>query len=458
MLNQIIEVVNLDNAQHDERSSTFSIRQMANHNIVLLSASARHKGIDLNLSIDDSAPSNLRGNDIYLDRILLNLLGNAIKFTKEGHITLSISASPMTDNTVKLKITVEDTGIGIPQKEFAHIFEHFSRLNPSYEGIYKGNGLGLFTTKKCLDTMGGTIHLKSEEGKGTTFTVEVPLAIADATQIEGKAPEATPATAMEVAEPKIPESKNKTRGFSTEKLDPANALANVLVVEDNALASRMACEVLQDNECASDLAENGQDAIQKAKENQYDLILMDIGLPDMDGLEVARQIRQQETGEKTPIVALTGHLSDSKKNDCLKAGMQEMLSKPLTNDILRKALGTHVFSNDTLPTIDIDEGTRIAGGNKQTATELLQILASTLPDDMLRLKEHHSKGGTKSMYELIHKLYGGLCYCGTPQLRKLTKILKEALAEENFSQLDDQVNAVINEADKVASSTEYRNE
>ena len=178
LLNQTLSTNNLDNTYKISDSSDFSIQALANHNVALLAAAAKHKGLSLKLEIDKKVPEIITGNRAYLDRVILNLLSNAIKFTHQGHIELSITPINFAGDKVTLNLMVKDSGIGIPQDKMSTIFENFSQVDSSSsQGLYKGNGLGLHAVKKYLDSMHGDITVISEEGKGSVFIVETPFTI-----------------------------------------------------------------------------------------------------------------------------------------------------------------------------------------------------------------------------------------------------------------------------------------
>lgn len=445
LLNEVVDIVRLESGYNKMKSELFSIKALAEHNFLLLNASAKNKKIDFTVTIDENVPNYVLGNRVYVDRILLNLLSNAIKFTHEGHVKLSITTQPTENNIAHITFTVEDTGIGIPESQYEKIFENFFRLTPSYQNIYKGSGLGLFTVKQYLNALDGKVKVVSKEGKGSTFIVTIPLKPSQKMPFATNRPEKT------------------THGKETDRFGVQNALACVLVVEDNPLAARMARQLLQKCLCASEVASTAQEALRMMAEKSYDLILMDIGLPDMSGLEAAQQIKQCLKQSAPPIVVLTGHLSDDEKNKYLEAGIQEALLKPMTLTTTQKILKQFVFPNKStkkndyvmvdeiaqLETLDLDEGARLAGNNMTAAKEVMEMLIEALPADLEKLKSLHASHDIESMYQLVHKIYGGLCYCGVPRLRELTKRLKISLIENDLLTLDKQLEALLYEADNV---------
>ena len=309
LLNEIISVLNLKSGNLQNRASIFSVHDVMRHNLSLLKPAANHKGLELRVLIDNNVPLLLEGNQTFLDRIILNLMSNAIKFTDQGHVAITISSTQKTKGSVQLRISVEDTGIGIPNDKFNLIFESFSRLNPSYQGKYQGSGIGLYTIKQYIDALNGTIDLKSKEGLGSTFTVSIPLNIAE-------------------------ELDNITKKDKVVKKNNDNN--NILVIEDNQLAARMACYILENCGCTTTIASTGLEAVEKSKENDFDLIFLDIGLPDIAGVDVAKLLRRNRID--TPIIALTGHLLNEEKETYHDAGIQDVIIKPLSTDVAIKIL------------------------------------------------------------------------------------------------------------------------
>ncbi|MDF1654912.1 MAG: response regulator [Coxiellaceae bacterium] len=424
LLNEVIEIVDLENGPLEHRQEAFSIRQVVEHNIALIDSAVNHKLLDLKIDVDHEVPEYVWGNRIYMDRILLNLLGNAIKFTDKGIISLVVRVLRFEKNSVWLEFVLSDTGIGISESQFEKIFERFSRISPSYKGIYKGNGLGLFMVKRYLETMKGSIDVASQEGKGSSFTVRVPFLVAEQTAASLQLPaDMTDATASKL-------------------VANEDHLATVLVVEDNMLAGRMVKELLTKRGCQVELARTGASALSMSKHKRYDLVLMDIGLPDIDGIEVVRRIRYQQPCANVPIVALTGHMTAELKQNCLNAGMQDTLSKPVSLQTIQQLLHDYLVEKATVDgkimeqaVIDIEDGAQLAGGNRQHAKEMIMILVDKLPSELEQLQSLAAENKLDMMYELVHKLYGGLCYCGVPQLRAVTKHLKDALHTKDLQQI-----------------------
>lgn len=442
LLNEIIDVVGLESGHMKVKEEDFSLRELLAHNIDLLNPAIKHKKLSISASIDDSIPDYLYGNRRYLGRILLNICSNAIKFTDKGGVKLTVKKRSQKDDQIRLTFSISDTGIGIPKNKQQQIFQHFSRLNPSYQGIYKGSGLGLYTVKQYLRTMHGRVSVTSEEGKGSCFTIHVTFAVSK--QPPPQTPSPTP-----VSTEQLTENKN----------------ISILIVEDSLLALRMLQQMLQKLNCHIDTVTTGEEALDVASTHDYDLVFMDVGLPGIDGFETAKRIRHLDDKFKAqvPIIALTAHLSNQVREKCISAGMQETLTKPITVNTMHQILEKYLVASiqpfskspvveskqDNLLTIDLNEGINIGGGDIIFAKKMLAMFVENLPGDLSQIESAHNKKDFATLDKLIHKIYGGLCYCGIPKLRNLVGLLQIALKENHLDKVDELMQMIMQECREV---------
>jgi len=253
--------------------------------------------------------------------VLINLIGNAIKFTQEGSVTLTVATGQKTNTHLTLQLTVSDTGIGIPQDRQKAIFDAFSQADASTTRQFGGTGLGLAISRRLVEMMNGRIWVKSEEGKGSHFHFIAELAL----------PQTEPSPGEE------PEQAEKG-------LELSHSGLRVLLVEDNPVNQLLARRILEKLDCDVVIAENGQAAIDAHQNETFDLILMDGQMPGMDGFEATTIIRarEKETGTYSPIIALTAHAMEGDRQRFLDAGMDDYLSKPFTPgqlvDVINKML------------------------------------------------------------------------------------------------------------------------
>ena len=337
----VLNNVELDSGESKEVSTDFNLDHLVQGVIGLQRSAAFNKKLSLTAEIEEHTPCHLNGLKQSFYRILVNLISNAIKFTNEGSIKVNISLDEPNDSDlchagdkIMLKVRVSDTGVGIPHDKFDEIFNQFSRLTSSYRGIYKGLGMGLYAVKKYVNEMKGEIRVESKIDEGSHFTVYLPFNI----EKEGE-------TKFEYF-PKVPEDSgldkkpelNKGSVSDSEKTDESKKL--VLLVEDDKIAAMAVRMSLTNLGCEIDWAGSGEEAIEKLAQKNYKLIIMDIGLPGMSGIEAAAAIRKlkDENKANTPIVALTGHAYGKSRQLCLNAGMQSVFGKPATPEDLKKAL------------------------------------------------------------------------------------------------------------------------
>ena len=346
LCNQVLEVVRLGLNQEENHLSVFDLVAVVEEIMQLLNAVAKHKSLDLSFTIDSGVPRYLKGNVIYFNRILLNLLANALKFTHDGFVSLSIHLyQPSHDgdhaigDRVYLKCVIEDSGLGIPEDKFKYIFEHFSRLSPSYTNNYSGSGLGLFVVKQYVDSMYGKVSVSSELGEGSCFEVVVPFEVVSAQACENF-------IQYDIVSSLLDEYKtNRSFGLNQELKNTEPVV--VLVVEDSQFAAMGLCLALERLSCTFDVATSGLEAFHMVKEKDYGLIFMDLGLPDISGIELVKKIKLLESKSSIPIVALTGHGCESSESQkALDVGMKEVYSKPLKNHDLMLLLRRYVSCSE----------------------------------------------------------------------------------------------------------------
>lgn len=267
---------------------------------------AIHKGLKLDLAVDPDLPAELLGDSRYLKHIFNNLISNALKFTKKGVVKIKLFAvSPSQNQKFRLRVEVSDTGIGIPNSQQGRLFGSFSQLDSSTTKEYQGTGLGLAITKRLVDMMKGKIGFESKEGKGSTFWIELPM--------------------------EVFVSYDEEKLFDESEILDLLKEFRILLVEDNLINQKITRFNLEKRGCKVEVANNGKEGVEKYKQKPYDLILMDLQMPVMDGLEATRQIRSFEIEQNERhafIVALTANVLKNEREKSLEAGMDGFLGKP----------------------------------------------------------------------------------------------------------------------------------
>jgi len=357
LFDEILEIIRVKSGQAKTESESFNLQNLVDRTLALLKPVALERQLTLSAEIDAEVPPYLTGLAHYLTRTLLNLMGNGLKFTEKGSVLVRARLSEQLEqpllpgDLVTLIVTVEDTGIGIPQEKFETIFENFSRLTPSYQGIYKGAGLGLYSIKQYVAAMKGQITVTSKVGEGSCFTLTVPMTVAreeEAVKVKGGGVQEVPCEeqrSIQKEPTSVPLMAEKAHREETPRSKGAvgrevKAPIRVLLVEDNSMVALATATSLKQLGWAVDVARDGETAVEKAQQAHYDMIFMDIGLPKMDGIETTASIRALPNSEyaQVPIVAVTGHGREDHYQACMAAGMNEVYRKPLPPALFEEAM------------------------------------------------------------------------------------------------------------------------
>ncbi len=307
IINDILDLSKLDAGSVHLDARPVDLRAVAKEVADLLGAQAQKKNLYLDVEIGADIPAWIKGDATRLKQILTNLVGNAIKFTHAGGVRIAMRTLPQGPS---LECQVQDTGIGIPPDKVDRLFEKFSQVDSSITRRYGGTGLGLVICKRLVEGMGGQIRAESKQREGSTFTFVIPLTATD------------------------PPGQAAPQGRAAQ---PATKL-KILLVEDNAVNQMLALGMLQKLGLNADLATDGAEAVERVRETSYDLILMDMQMPRMDGLTATRAIRAMSDLRQPRIVALTANAMESDREACLAAGMDDFLSKPFKAAELQEKL------------------------------------------------------------------------------------------------------------------------
>jgi signal transduction histidine kinase/ActR/RegA family two-component response regulator len=324
IINDILDFSKIEAGRMDLEELPFDLRECVDSAVALIRTLASDKGIAVAAEIRPGVPEVLIGDVSRVRQILLNVLNNAIKFTEEGTVALIVQASPAgNSDAVELHLAVRDTGIGIAPEHLDRLFKSFSQTEASISRRFGGTGLGLAISKRLAEAMGGTMWAESQgAGKGSTFHVKLTANVAPAGAVpSGAAP----------------------RPGSTD-LDPEQAAKHplrILLAEDNAVNQKLALKLLSQMGYNADVAANGVEVLEAVERQTYDLVLMDVQMPELDGLEATRRIvAQRPTGDRPWIVAMTANAMDGDREKCLDAGMMGYISKPIRVNELADALLT----------------------------------------------------------------------------------------------------------------------
>ena len=314
IINEILDFSKIESGRMLLDPAPFELAPLVEEALRPLAVRAARKGVAFDVQISAAARPWFLGDAVRLRQVLVNLAGNAVKFTERGRVRVEVEAAGAGESGVELRFAVEDTGIGIPREKHEQIFEAFVQVDGSMTRRYGGTGLGLAISSRLVALMGGCLWVESEPGRGSIFrfTVKLGLAVPPPAQ----APARKPAAA------------------ATERR------LRVLLVEDNAVNQRLARLLLEKQGHTVTVAGDGREALRALESEPFDLVLMDVQMPHMDGLEATRAIREREkeTGRRVPVVAMTAHALKGDRERCLEAGMDGYISKPIRADELLEAV------------------------------------------------------------------------------------------------------------------------
>ena len=324
LLNDVLDFSKIEAGRLDLNPVAFSLRECADQTIRMFRVAAKERKLALEARVKDDVPDQIFGDPDRLRQVLLNLIGNAIKFTESGGVTLTVETGAAAETSITLHFAVSDTGIGIPADKQQIIFEAFRQADGSTTRKYGGSGLGLAICSRLVEMMEGSIRVDSEPGRGSTFHFTARF---------GQVRPAEPAGPIEESAPTDGASLQNmfaAVGAMEEALAPGRSL-HVLLAEDNAINQRVAMRLLEKRGHRVTVAPSGRAALEAVERETFDLILMDVQMPDLDGIEAAAAIREREkkTGAYTPIVALTAFTMQDDRERCLAAGMDTYINKPI---------------------------------------------------------------------------------------------------------------------------------
>jgi TMAO reductase system sensor TorS len=442
IINDILDFSKIEAGKLGLESISFDLRQTVEEVVNLFSEGAHRKGLKLICRIPNDIPATLYGDPIRIRQILNNLIINAIKFTDKGKVVIHVVVVEAMENSVRMRIEVRDTGIGIPQEAQATIFDSFVQADGATTRKYGGTGLGLAICKQLVELMGGEIGVESEPGKGSTFWFTVRL----------KKPSRKPENLS------VPVSVQGTEVEKRrDKFD-----AHILLAEDNPTNQKVAQGMLEYFGSQVDVVSNGQEVMGALSRNSYDLILMDCQMPVMDGFEASRTIRARESlGQgglsHIPIIALTAEALEESREQCIAAGMDDYLAKPFTKEELRTILtawlprkGSEGQEGERLST-KAQAALSVSGMDTvdEKALESIRALQRKGDSDLLRrvieaylkeatrllqiLQEAVEKADRETLRKAAHSLKSSSANVGAQKLSSLCKEL-EAMGQEKSMQ------------------------
>jgi PAS domain S-box-containing protein len=393
IINDILDLAAIESGKLKFEKIAFNLIDLLPSLIGTFTYQAKAKKLNLTYSIDDHLNTFLIGDPVRLNQILINLISNAVKFTHNGSIKIRCYIQKKIEGVSWVTFEVKDTGIGIPEEKLNTIFDSFSQADESVTRRYGGTGLGLTIVRQLVELQQGIIEVKSKENEGSTFIVSIPYTI-------GKI--------------KPEDVNNDTILSQDQPIDFKTDQLRVLLVEDNDINRLYAQSILKKWKCYLDIAENGLVAIEKVKNTYFDVVLMDIQMPGMDGYEATKAIRAMESSKDIPIVALTANATQHDVELCLAAGMNDYLAKPFTPEdlhrkifedlkIKRNSEGRPLQRNQAL-TYNLDYLRSISSNNQEFINEMVTTFIQTIPPILREIQTCIESHDWVKFSKLVHQI------------------------------------------------------
>jgi len=470
LINDILDFSKIEAGMMELEAFDIDLRECLEEAVQTLAFGAMQKSLQLELSVAPDVPERVVGDPGRLNQILINLVGNAVKFTERGQIVVSVAVQSQADQEVCLQFSVRDTGIGISPQDRQRIFDAFNQADSSMSRRFGGTGLGLSISSQLVEMMHGEIFVESELGAGSTFhfTARFPLGVDH--------PQGVPRQNAESPLVRVPVVSDKASSPSA----PWQSL-RILLAEDNVVNQHVAVKMLEHLRHEVVVAGNGAEAVGKYAEGVFDLVLMDVQMPQMNGFEATARIRdlQQSSGRRVPIIAMTAHAMKGDRERCLEAGMDAYVSKPIDSKWLRTVIGATLQSQDPkksppvadLPRVNLGESVESERtGNTidweavsdryadfpSAHEELADLFVSQCPQWRSEIQQALVEGEGEKLMNTAHSLRGAA------ESIAADRVAHAALQLEAWGQKGDRSSAaklceqLVSELDRVISELERR--
>lgn len=435
LINDILDFTKIEAGKVVFESVDFHLTSILQQVINTLRFKAHDKKIELKLDTAPGLPESLLGDPLRLKQILINLLSNAVKFTDNGHVKLTAKVLERADDACVIAFSVEDTGIGIPQDKLDSVFSSFTQLNQELNRKAEGTGLGLTITRQLVELQGGTIAVSSNIGQGSTFKVVL--------KYKYGGPNA-----------QVAEQETSMNGFQVVDI----GYKRILIVEDKKLNQLVAKEMLHQwwRDIETDIADNGRIAVEKLQQRDFDIVLMDVQMPEMDGLEATRYIRKRfiPPASDVPILAMTAFATTGEADKCIEAGMNDYISKPFEPRHLHDKIVALLHYQDA-PKVgpvqaaqpknreEVPQGEslnlayldRITGGNDNLRKQIIELLLVETPEELQKLEQYTKEYNWVRVRGVAHKMKSSATYMGLSQTLANLKQIEESANTQTHTEL-----------------------
>lgn len=410
IINDILDITKIEAGKFDIENDNIITKTYFGKTVKYFELQAKAKKIKFFSNIDTSIPKIIIGDADKINKVLFNLLSNAIKFTEKGHIILRIQVVKKYKDSIELEFSVRDTGIGIQQSDFEDIFEGFRQVDSLSNKKYEGTGLGLTITKKLIELMGGRIKVDSQYGSGSTFTVTLKLGYGEL-------------------------EENKKSNKEDLYLNPKKPLKlNILLAEDDYINQKIIKRVLEKNNWIVTEVFNGKEVLRRLEEKYFDIIIMDINMPEMDGYETTKLIREKEKNIHVPIIAMTAAAMKQDKEKCLGLGMDAYISKPVKPDNLNNIIINVLNGNLNLKNI-IE---RFDGDEKLLCEIIEDIICSKYEKEFIgNMEKYIQNSEWEKLKNCAHKFKGSISYFQSSIMLNLIEEIKRQCQRGDLHRIED---------------------
>jgi CheY-like chemotaxis protein/HPt (histidine-containing phosphotransfer) domain-containing protein len=418
IINDILDLSKIEADKLEMEKVDFLLDEVLENISSLFVAEANDNGLDFQITCFEGTPLALIGDPLRLGQVLINLTGNAIKFTEAGRIVVDIRAVNESKKFVSLRFSISDTGLGITPEQQAKLFQPFNQADATTTRKYGGTGLGLCISQRLVEMMGGKISLESKMGKGSVFTFTLSF--------DRQAAGTT--SRLPLSEKHAQISPGHAPISPGQPVQPVSNLhcARILLVEDNSINQQVAQELLERIGLSVTIVNNGRSALETMQHKEFDLVLMDVQMPEMDGYQATALIREDERFKDLPIIAMTAYAMNGDREKCLATGMNDYVAKPLEPDMLYQTLGQWLKSSngaaiygslatamvgdqpvlENLPGIDLNSVYKRLRGNVRLFESLLKDFYNENRDIVDRIRLALEKNDLDAAKQIVHKFKG----------------------------------------------------
>ena len=415
IINDVLDLAKIESGKLELEEVDFSLEVLLEELQLLLAPAAEEKGLAFTCTLAPDVPDRLRGDQVRLKQVLLNLVSNAIKFTASGGLSVAVQASEAEGREVLLRFQVKDTGIGIPAGKLEEIFESFTQVDTSTTRKFGGTGLGLTICRQLAALLGGEVGATSEEGVGSEFWFTARLRLP-----------APGAVGFEL----LPKAADSAQTFDT---------GRILLAEDNAVNQELTLALLEGWGLRADLARDGLEALDALRRQRYDLVLMDIQMPNLDGLQATVALRNPGSGVldcRVPVVAMTAHAMREDRQRCLDAGMDGYLAKPIEPAALLEVLnrylpkvGAEAAPPDLPAVFEPEAFLQRLMGSRKAAGRILELFLTSTPPVLEAARTAAAAGDWEQTGRKLHLLAGSCATVSATRLYALTRDLEQLVKE-----------------------------